>query len=102
MEFTAVMRDFRKWAGGHSTRKLAKWSNGVFSHTTIATVLNGKTRATLTYVQGFVRACGADEQEVQLWSTACRQVYEGLAAADGQTDKTGELISLPVRHAEHG
>ncbi|MEV0405486.1 hypothetical protein [Actinoallomurus sp. NPDC050550] len=56
-------------------------------------MLNGRTRAKLRYVQGFVRACGADEHEVALWSTAFRRVYEGLHLAE----ETAALVPLPLR-----
>lgn len=65
------------WTGRPSSRKLAERSCGAFSHATISKIIYdkpGKPALRLEYVLGFVRACGGDEVEKQLWANAWRAV----------------------------
>lgn len=75
-----LLRQFHRWAGGYSSRQLAKWSGGAFSHTTVSALLSEGSTAKrpplkLTYLQGVIRACGGGEEELKRWTKAWRRVH---------------------------
>lgn len=86
-EFVEAMRAFREWAGGggeFSARKLAHWSGGAFSHATINKILSEfypfpeKPTVKVSYVIGFIKACGGSDDDVTEWVTAWRQAYKRM------------------------
>jgi hypothetical protein len=75
----ALLRAFWEWAGRHSVRDLAAWSDGAFSRTTVSDLLAEAPRrrppVTLPYVQGLIRACGGRQDRIERWTTAWRSLY---------------------------
>jgi hypothetical protein len=98
-ELFAGLRAFWEWAGAPSSRKLASRAQGAFSHTTVNNLLSEvpwrRPPLTLEYIQGLIRACGGDVEEVRRWTTAWRRICLAQAHASGEAD----VISLPSRTA---
>ncbi|MDH2426449.1 hypothetical protein [Sphaerisporangium sp. TRM90804] len=79
-ELADLLRAFWEWAGRPSYRDVARASGNTFSNGTAGKVLAGPScRAPfkLEYVQGCIRGCGGDEEEVRRWTTAWRKVSNG-------------------------
>lgn len=99
-EFIRFLRAFWEWAGRHSFRDLAAWSNGGFSHATVHKLLavapSKRPPVRLEYVQALIRACGGQDDRVQRWSTAWRRIYVATVASEAAT---AEVISLHNRAA---
>jgi lambda repressor-like predicted transcriptional regulator len=101
-EFVAALRAFWQWAGAPSARKLEVWSGRAFSHSTVNELLAEapckRPPMKLPYVQGVIRGCGGDEKEIQRWSTAWRQIYQGAKKSAGAE---GKVIPLNAKAAPH-
>lgn len=76
-ELEERLRDLWAWAGYPSSRTLASRSAGAFSHATISKLIYekpGRPALKLSYVLGFVRACGGNPDEQKRWATAWRNI----------------------------
>jgi transcriptional regulator with XRE-family HTH domain len=76
-ELEELLREFWRWAGSPSSRRVAGGSEGAFSHATIAKLLAdkpGKPPLKQEYVVGLIRGCGGDEEEQKRWITAWRSI----------------------------
>lgn len=74
-ELEDLVRDYRKWAGEPSTRKIAQRSQGIFSHATASKIIYNrphKPPLKMEYLIGIIRGCGGDQAEQQRWVTAWR------------------------------
>lgn len=105
-EFVQKMREFLQWAGGYSSRELSGWSQGAFSHTTIAAILSKKKTGrrppvTMKYVRGFISACGGGEGEIERWVSAYRRVYLDLPLSQS-VPKDEVVVVLSGRRTEAG
>ncbi|MDB5910360.1 MAG: hypothetical protein JWP34_4474 [Massilia sp.] len=102
-ELIAVLRMFWKWAGGYSSRQLSQWSNGAFSHATVSALLSEHTTVkrpplTLAYLQGIIRACGGQEDELRQWTKAWRLVQQN----GSRHEEMAEIVHLSERHTGTG
>jgi hypothetical protein len=78
-ELGDLLREFWLWAGKPSLRDVAKDSGGAFSHGTISKLLLETSEhpppLRLIYVQGCIRGCRGDQEEIRRWTTAWRMVH---------------------------
>jgi len=98
-EFIELLDQLRMWAGGPSTRSLAKQAGPlmrpprVLSHSTVAEVFQTwRRRLDLDLVTAIVRVLGADEADVDRW----RAVYLRVHRDTKSGGQTGVLRQLPV------
>jgi hypothetical protein len=86
-ELEQMLRVYRQWSGSPSFRRIARRSNGAFSHGTVGKLLNGKEPKpplTLVYLRGCIKGCGGGKAEQTRWVTAWRQVHLPMAGGDEQ------------------
>jgi len=103
-DFVEAMVRFREWAGGEelASRKLAYWSKGAFSHSTINRILSlstpfsSKPRVKLSYVAAFIEACGGTTRDVEEWNAAWRRAYKQMP----KVRRPAQTDALPAREQD--
>ncbi|MBB4932876.1 hypothetical protein F4561_003696 [Lipingzhangella halophila] len=73
-QFVARMRDFWAWSGEWSYRELEQFSGGRVSRSNFHATLTGSDLPKYMVLCAFISACGGDEDELQRWVTAWRQL----------------------------
>ncbi|MEV5408613.1 hypothetical protein AB0K60_07220 [Thermopolyspora sp. NPDC052614] len=74
-ELEDLAREFWRWAGAPSSRRIADYSRGAFSHATISKIIYDradKPALKMHYLLGLIRGCGGDAEEQARWITAWR------------------------------
>jgi hypothetical protein len=90
------VREYWKWAGRPSSRKIADRSKGVFSHATVAKLIYdkpGKPMLKMEYVIGIIRGCGGDQAEQQRWVTAWRIIDKAAGKGEMHTRRQLREVS---------
>jgi hypothetical protein len=76
-ELLGLLRELYEWSGQPGSRRVARGSDGAFSHTTAAKLLNGTGKIPplkLEYVRGLVLGMGGTTDDVSRWATAWREI----------------------------
>lgn len=93
-ELETMLREFWLWAGRPSPRDVARASGGAFSHGTISKLLletsDRPPPLKLAYVQGCIRGCLGDEEEIRRWTTAWRMVHLSNGRQSARPGEPGE------------
>lgn len=102
-EFIELLDQLRMWAGGPSTRSLARQAGPlmrpprVLSHSTVAEVFQTwRRRLDLDLVAAIVRVLGEDEAAVDRWRAVYLRVQRDTKAAVQAAGQAGVLRQLPV------
>ncbi|TDD75421.1 LuxR C-terminal-related transcriptional regulator [Actinomadura rubrisoli] len=102
-ELGELLREFWSWSGRPSARAVAAGSGGAFSHSTVSKILHGSGRRPfllLPYLQGVIKGCGGDENDLRRWTTAWRKVQ--LTESAPPTADPASALSSPTAQEVSG
>lgn len=91
-EFVETMRRFRSWAGDFSYRHLEQFCGRTVPRSTLWEALASHQLPKYTVLVGFITACGGDEEEVQRWVTAWRNLRMNEAGSTTTTTVLAEVV----------
>ena len=96
-DLTRSIRTLWQQAGGPPSRKLARMCNGEITHTTVATVLNGKRTVRWSSVVQVVKALGGNPQDYRVAWEREYERYEAQRQANAGRNRPKVVAGIVVR-----
>ena len=96
-DLTRSVRTLWQQAGGPPSRRLARMCNGEITHTTVATVLNGKRTVRWSSVVQVVKALGGDPQQFRVAWEREYERYEAQRQANAGRNRPKVVAGTVVR-----